>query len=339
MRLNAASLLVLSVVGEAMVFLALLDSSPPALSGYRWLLLHVLASVAAAFAVTSLITLVAPEPDASYRILPLSLLVLLTSLCMPLAGVLGLSTALLYSAHQSARRHQGADSWQMTSLSDLPYTIPTGRANGVADTRGLSEQLTHGVNDAELYRKVLAAGNMRPSLSIGTLKRAIEHPDERIRLTAYQSLDQQVTTLNREIQRLEALAASTTEMISANTWLQIADNYRELLTLEQDEPIARAQLLDKINRAASKAADIEPENRNAYFMLGQVHLMQGDAAAATVALERSQACGMPATRVLPYLAEAAFERREYNRVASLLHAIEPASLRYPPLSHVANYWK
>ena len=193
-------------------------------------------------------------------------------------------------------------------------------------------------NDDDLYRKVLSAGHIQASLAVSTFKQAMRHKDERIRLTAYKMLDRKVSELNRQIQQLEAQVADQGSRETSNAWLQIASNYWELLTLEKGEPIARQQLLDKAGNAAIQAVAALPINRNAHFVLGRVSLMQGDTQRANVAFRRARALGMPADKVMPYLAEVAFMRHDFQQVRELLGQLDPAIRAYPPLSQVSEYW-
>jgi len=269
-----------------------------------------------------------------------SIFYFLFTLCLavPLAGILGLAIALVVGQRQALLRHRDVVYWQLTRNAELPYTTPIGRVAGSLDSRSLNEQIAFSTDSAGLYNKVLAAGRIRSSLSVATLKQAIRHPDERIRLTAYQTLDKKTSDLNLAIQRLEHEAAERNGSDKSNTWLQIASNYWELLTLEQDEPVARKQLLDKAKAAAQEAIAISPSNRNAHFLLGRLSLALKEPQHATTAFRQSIIHGMPREKAVPYMAEAAFEQRDFESVALLLDSIDPVFKKYPPLSKVAEYW-
>ena len=248
--------------------------------------------------------------------------------------------------------------WQTIEPVALPFGVPPRREVPRFDERGLGEQLRHSTDADTLYRRTLAAASMRDSLSIGALKAAVAHADDRIRLTAYQMVDAKVTRLNREIQRLEAGierlegvpdggsgvgpgdgpgdGASAHERSTA--WLQVAANYRELLTLEEAEPVARRQLLDKACAAAARAVEALPTSRSAHFMHGRLALLNGDLVAADASLERAVELGMSRDTVAPRLAESAFVARDFPRVRELLAGIDPAHRTWPPLRQVAEQW-
>jgi hypothetical protein len=300
-----------------------------------WLLVHVLLSALGAGCAARLLSDVAREKKQQGRFY---VLLFALAFLIPFAGTAATFVSIYYGFREGLLRHREPDYWQLTPRVALPFTTPKGRVATKLDSRGFSEHLLYSKDDDDLYRKVLAVANIRTALSVSTLKQAMRHRDERVRLTAYKTLDKKVSDLNREIQSLEEFVNTGDTTESSNTWLQIASNYWELLTIERGEPVARKQLLKKASEAAIQAVAVLPINRNAHFILGRVSLMQGDTRRAKIALERSMALGMPGDKVLPQLAEAAFMLHDYPKVKELLSRLDPATRAYPPLSHVAEYW-
>jgi len=311
-------------------------SLAPLPAPFAWIVTHAIASAAAAWALARLLGRL--SPDRPSRVFAL---VLGFTLAMPLVGALGACGALLLGFRHAIGRHRDTPYWRFTDRARLPFVPPRGRAVGAFDGRGIAEQLRHDGDADALYRKVLAAGRMPSALAVDALVSAVRHPDERIRLTAYQTLDRKVSALDAEIQRLEAEAGDQARdgRERSDTWLQIASNYWELLTLEQGEPVAREQLLGKAFDAALRAVAIRSDNRNAHFTLGRIALRQGSTARARVAFERATALGMPRETTLPWLAEAAFDAREFGRIGPLLGGIDDAFAAYPPLAAVTEQWR
>ena len=68
-------------------------------------------------------------------------------------------------------------------------------------------------------------------------------------------------------------------------------------------------------------------------------MMQNKAEEAGEAFKHALHLGMPKEKVMPYLAEVAFNKREFGLVAEYLAVIDDAFKAYPPLKHVAGYWK
>ena len=334
LKLYASIGLALAVLLEAVLLYLLIAIDGPSVGTVPWLVVHVLmciiASVCACWFIVDL-----TNKDAR-KVVAFTFAV---SLSIPFVGILGVLVSLTYGLHQANKRHVEDVYWQFTKNADLPFTAPVGRSPGRVDGRGFVEQLQYSGNADDLYKKVLAARNIRNSLSVSALKEAISHSDDRIRLTAYQILDTKVTDLNREIQNLEKSAALQNKQDGSNTWLQIASNYWELLTIEKDEPVARKQLLQKAYEAAITAVKILPTNRNAHFTLGRIALLQNNERVASVAFDRAMALGMPTEKAMPYRAEAAFLKKDFKMVSSCIAQIDDAFKDYPPLCHLADYWK
>lgn len=262
----------------------------------------------------------------------------LFSLFIPGVGGLGITLAVMFVIARGSAGAQALYSWQITRVVDLPFNSPQDRDAKVPDSRGFTEHLLFSSEDEDIYRKVLASDNMKGALTIDTLYLATQHKNERIRDAAQRILDKKVAQLNQTIAKLElALDCVEPDQLS-DTWLQIANNYWKLLTLNRGESVANTELLNKAGTAALKATSVSPSNCNAHYILARVSLAQGDMKAAKVAFEKALSSGMPADRVIPYLAECAFAEQDYPGVENLLSRLDKSIVAYPPLSHVARFW-
>ena len=260
------------------------------------------------------------------------------ALCMPGIGGIAALVSIRVANRIWLNRSAEQTDFVVTENAPLPFTTPMGRKASVPDSRGFVEQLRYSSNTDDLYQKVLSSRNIRNSISVPVLREAVTNSDERIRLTAYQILDRKVNELNAEIQRLEKLANSVNNDSRGITWLQVANNYWELLTLERGDAVARKQLLKKAIHAATQSVAHDPKNRNAHLVLGRVCIENGEYPLAHAALEQSLKLGMPRDKVVPYLAEVAFGRREFSKVQELLASLDDAFKQYPPLKQVVEYW-
>ncbi len=298
-----------------------------------WLFAHTLASLLAAFCTVAMLSTLVPG-----RRTPLIALFFVTGFFLPFVGALGLWLSVTFGAIIARGRHQEEVFWQFTSNADLPFAAPIDRPLPKLDSRGFIEQLSFDAETDKLYNKVAASKHIRDSQSGPILKSAVGHDNERIRLVAYQMLDKKVSNINSEIQRLEADAQAAVGSGKSNIHLQIANNYWELLTLEDDEPVARAELLRKAHHHASTAIELDPRNVNAHFILGQIALKQDDSNHAVSAFEQAISLGISEDKVLPYIAEAAYKMRDFVKLRATLASVSPAYRAYPPLSNVTEYW-
>ncbi len=336
--MRALALATLGIVGDGLLLGTLVTAAPAPMP---WLLAH--AAAAGASGAGLALLLAARTRTAPPRWLPPCIA---SCLALPCVGGLGLAGALLATARRANAIGERAPYWRLSAPVALPFSAPPRRTVRPVDGRGLGERLRHATpadTDA-VYRRLLAAASMRDSLSVGALRAGVRHPDDRLRLTAYQTLDAKATRLNREIQRLEAGIERLDERADgararSAAWLSVAANYRELLTLEEDEPVARRQLLERAVAAANRAVEARPSNRNAHLVLGRVRQMAGEHELARASFERAVELGMAPDTVAPRLAECAFARREFGRVREILAGVGDAHRAYPPLAAVAEYWR
>ena len=270
--------------------------------------------------------------------IPLVVLFFLLGFFIPFIGALGTWLSITFGSLIARNKHQTNEYWQFTDNADLPFAAPIDRPLPKLDSRGFIEQLAFDTQTDRLYNKVAGTKNIRNTQAAPVLKSAVGHSNELIRLVAYQMLDKKVNQLNREIQRLEGEAERASGTGKAGLHLQIANNYWELLTLEDDEPVARAELLSKATNHAQVALEFEPSNVNAHFILGQLCIKQNAPEEAITALETSMQLGMPGEKALPYIAEAAFLQRNFKKLRTVVNEINPAFRSYPPMSKVVEYW-
>lgn len=295
--------------------------------------IHIVVSLLAAVCISSLLKNLIPG-----RRLLLVFMLFLLSVFTPFLGAAGCWLSMTFGAIMAKHRHKENVFWQFTDNADLPFTAPVGRPLPKLDSRGFTEQLAFDSDTETLYNKVVASRHIRDSQSGPVLKSAVAHSNERIRLVAYQMLDKKVNRLNKEIQRLEHEAKKATGLAKSNIHLQIANNYWELLTLEGDEPVARAQLLEQAAEQCTTALELQPGSVNAHFLFGQVSLKQGETEKATIAFAHAERLGMSKDKVVPYIAEAAFVKRDFKKLRELMSHLDPAFRSYPPFSNVVEFW-
>ncbi len=325
--------LCIALIAEFILIAQLVANTGFNLSTNEWVVAHLLASLLAGIGTAVVLRKLIPG-----RRIPLIAFFTSISFFIPFIGTAGVWLAVHFGAILANGRHKENVFWQFTSNADLPFAAPINRPVPKLDSRGFMEQLLFDQQTDQLYNKVAATRHIRDSQSAPLLKTAVGHENERIRLVAYQMLDKKINRLNQEILRLESDARVASGTGKSNIHLQIANNYWELLTIEEDEPVARKELLAKAETHASLAISIAPGNINAQFVLGQIYLKQHENEKANQAFMRAVDLGMSKDKVLPYIAEAAFVKRDFKLLQSTIRAIDPAFKSYPPFSQVIEYW-
>ncbi len=310
----------------------LLGSGAHAGINHAWIAAHALASMLVAFGTWRAL---APVCRAELRD-ALGLLFAL-SFFMPVAGALG-GAALGVAVRYAGSREKEEAFWELTPPVELPFAPPQNRSPERVDGRGFIEQIRFEGESQRLFNRIVATRHMRDSQAAPILRSALHHRSEKIRLLAYSMLDKKIERINRRIARLEALAEAGNGEVRANTHLQLASNYWELLSLEDAEATMRNQLLEKVRWHAAKATAIDPGNVNGHFTLGLVELRLRRPEQAERSLRLAMHLGMPNEKVLPYLAEVAFQQRRFASVRDHLRALPSAFRTYPPVAQLAEYW-
>lgn len=335
--MRAVSGLVLLAALDGALLLYIVSAPTGEVSGWVWSLVHAAIAVAAGLVSPALASLNTAQ-DVRLNRRGIAALCFVMALALPFLGILGVLAVFAFGIPASQRRDHSDTIYHVTPNPDLPYTLPTRRVSVNVDTRSLADKLSF-VGDAQtLYRSVLVAGRIPSSLGVEALRLGTAHDDDRVRLTAYQTLDRKVTELNDDIDRVTAIAKSTTGTQASDLWLQVASNFWELLSLQGQQAVAREQLLDSAARAATASIAANPDNRNAHFTLGRIALRQGRTELAEKAFAQSTQLGMPSSVTLPWRAETAFVDRDFSQVRQYLGDLGDAFKRYPPLRQVTEHW-
>jgi hypothetical protein len=189
--------------------------------------------------------------------------------------------------------------------------------------------------ESRLAAVVAARGRSDPG-SVALLRRALEDPDEDVRLLAHALLEAKSRAAYRRIHDGTRELGAAPE---ARRWAlhrRLAEEYWDLAWLG----LARGECLDHAlgmarQHARAALAD-DPARASLHFLLGRIELRRRNAEGAEAALGRAAELGVPAARVRPYLAEAAFLARRFERVHRLAEA-QPASIA-PAAERIRRYW-
>ncbi len=295
------------------------------------LVLHVAASPV--FALGLLASLPAPY-GAPCRI-GLSVLTAL-GFFLPGFGMLGLVIALPWAI--SRQRPQVELPWQEVQVPDLPYrplflgVTPLRAAEGA-----LAEVLRHATNPDKRVAAVMALRHMDDRLAMPLLRIALKDPVDDVRLLAYAMLDKADQAITKRIQDRQGALAVAPERQKFFLRRYLAQDFWELAYLG----LATGDVLGFVleQSALHLLAALETrEDVGARLLLGRIRLQQGQAALAEVELLSAQKGGLPDSVVMPYLAEAAFARREYDLVKARLGKLGPNFVKRPPMDAVIAFW-
>ena len=120
--------------------------------------------------------------------------------------------------------------------------------------------------------------------------------------------------------------------------LRLAENHWEFAYLGLAEGAMRTHALTEAKRFGKEAAALAPEAAPTHFMLGRILMALTDYVPASASFTRAINLGYPRKRVVVYLAECAFRRREYDVVPSMLRELahKPEENQY--IAPVLDLW-
>jgi polysaccharide biosynthesis protein PelE len=240
--------------------------------------------------------------------------------------------------------------------------------------RPIRELLRNATSADERVRAVMALRHMDARRAVPLLRLAFSHESEDVRLLAFGILEQREKRLRSRIELNQSRLASAScpqsvpgsprprcageghgepgqmgtsafgacstsgEASSPARWhRRLARDHWELVYggfVSGDlEPAVLAQARDHAQAALAR----EPDAKMA-VLLARIYLRRRQPEAAEAYLARAQRAGLPAASAAPLLAEAAFQRRRFGEIATILRGVQRAELRRPELEPVAEYW-
>lgn len=207
----------------------------------------------------------------------------------------------------------------------------------------LKAELQNADLDTSFRMTALLAMQSMPSRTVSPLLQSmLADPLDDIRLLAYGILDNREKALTQRILAQRAKldgkgqpAAVGDERRIASK--ELAELYSELIYEHLVKGDVYRNAADQADAYAKAALDDDPSDASLWRLRGRLALDQRELDAADGMLQRAIDCGFPRERMLPYLAEVAFLRRDYPRVRKLLAEVERHGT-LPTLRPVLNYW-
>lgn len=198
--------------------------------------------------------------------------------------------------------------------------------------------------DTSMRMTALLAMQSMPARTVSPLLQSmLADPLDDIRLLAYGILDNREKGLTQRILAQRAKldgktqpAATGDERRLANRTL--AELYSELIYEHLVKGDVYRNAADQADAYARAALEADPGDASLWRLRGRLALDRRELDAADEMLQRAIDCGFPRERMLPYLAEVAYLRRDYARVRRLLAEVEMHGT-LPTLGPVLDYWR
>ncbi|WP_233870525.1 tetratricopeptide repeat protein [Paraburkholderia adhaesiva] len=207
----------------------------------------------------------------------------------------------------------------------------------------LKAELQNADLDTSFRMTALIAMQSMPARTVSPLLQSmLADPLDDIRLLAYGILDNREKGLTQRILAERARIDGKSQPAATGDELRLANKslaalYSELIYEHLVKGDVYRNAADQADAYASTALEADPSDASLWRLRGRLALDQRNLDAAADMLQRAIDCGFPRERMLPYLAEVAYQRRDYARVRELLAEVEQHG-SLPTLQAVLDYW-
>ncbi|APD11236.1 hypothetical protein UC34_11450 [Pandoraea vervacti] len=151
-------------------------------------------------------------------------------------------------------------------------------------------------------------------------------PVEEVRLLAYGILDGLEKRIMQQVFAMrERHATAQDDDERAHACVRLAQLYWELIYQDLVRGEVLRFTLARVEHFAREAIEQREDDASMWYLLGRCALLRENPDVAEMHLRQAQFHSFPTERLLPWLAEAAFQKRRYDRVAQLLGGLGAAS--------------
>ena len=203
---------------------------------------------------------------------------------------------------------------------------------------GLTSRLKDtGVPKEARFKSLLALQGMPAKIANPLLQDALGDPADEVRLVAYGILDNQEKNLNQHIHdEIETLREADSDEMKLMSMRRLSELYWELVYGGLVHGDVRAHAMGESDRYLAQAMQLAPEDAGLWFLKGKALLAKRDPA-AEAAFHRAVANGIEESRVLAYLGQIAFERRDYREVRRIFSSLSESQYA-ARLRPAVRYW-
>lgn len=328
--MTALKLLIYGVLGEQAAILSLFTPCPVWAQLLLFLTGHAIAS-------SMFSLLLATALPRRYEVNSRGALALFFSFSffIPVFGAVGMLTALVYFRYFQ----RTVNRTEFFSVPLPPFMSEAGGpAPGMGEGGAWSRLRTVELPRTSRLKALLAVGSGSGLNSSRLLQLATSDNDDEIRLLAFNLYDRREKVISAAISdALKALRRAEEPAEQAQLCRTLAFAYWEVLYNGMAKNELAAFFADQSVSYADRALQLGGDDAGLQVLLGRIYLWKGE-------LERAEACiqaaleqGAHRDRIIPYLAEFAFRRRDFATLKSYFRT-DPL-LRYKPgIGPVASFW-
>jgi tetratricopeptide (TPR) repeat protein len=254
---------------------------------------------------------------------------------IPVFGALGMLAALIYFRY--FQRH--VNRTEFFSVTMPPFMNEAGGpAPGMGEGGAWSRLRTLELPRASRLKALLAVGSGSGLNASRLLQLATSDNDDEIRLLAFNLYDRREKVIGAAISdALKALRSEDDPVEQASLCRKLAFAYWEVLYNGMAKNELADFFADQSVAYADRVLKQDGVDASLLVLLGRIYLWKGELERAEAYINSALEQGAHRDRVIPYLAEFAFRRRDFAALRSYFRT-DPL-LRYKPgIGPVASFW-
>ncbi|HAF43920.1 MAG TPA: hypothetical protein DCK83_03005 [Gallionellaceae bacterium] len=204
---------------------------------------------------------------------------------------------------------------------------------------GIKSRLTQtSVPTPQRLQSLLALQGMPPRISSPLLQDMLGDSSDDIRLVAYGLLDNREQKITAQIHReLVSLRDTENPEMKLMGLRHLAELYWEMIYAGLAQGDLRTHALNQALQYADSALELTPQDAGLLLLKGRILHELKRHEEATVVLNAAIKQGLPESRVLPYIVEIAFVRRDFATVQRLLERLSQSQLT-PIMQNAIRFW-
>lgn len=217
--------------------------------------------------------------------------------------------------------------YETTSTENLPKLDFSGRKVG------------EGMPKAQNFRTVFYMSKFIHPTSTKFLKKTVNTDQDEIRLLAFSLLTNLEKNIIEKISLMKKqLEKTKDEREKFEIFYSLGELYWEIVYLNiSDKELIEAYLKEAL-KYIQKALQIREEPK-VYFILGRIYLKLGNNDSAQEAFYKSLELGFPAERILVYLMEILYYKRNFAEIFNILKKLKNITLPDPKTELILKVWR